>query len=173
MLHNLGRRAPATDPAQFLLECHERIRALLGTARRLTGAEGRPAREIAEAAESVRKYFSSAFLQHMRDEDELAMPRLRELRPELGPTLAALHVQHADHELPLSQLIAICSRIASAPERLDELRGELVEAVDALDRLVGPHLALEEETLIPALRSALSQDQQAALLAEMQALRGR
>jgi iron-sulfur cluster repair protein YtfE (RIC family) len=172
MLQKVGRRPPAATPAQFLLECHERIRALLGVARRIAEATGAPEREIAEAAEGVRKYFSSAFLLHARDEEEILLPRLCAGRPALAQALAPLRTQHEDHEHPLGQLIAVCAQLATAPGRLDAMRAELRAATEALAAVVEPHLAWEEALLLPALEAELAPEEQAALLAEMQRRRG-
>lgn len=166
MLHTLGRRAAAADPASMLLECHGRIRRFLETARRLAAAEETPAPEVAEAAEAVRRYFVSAYPLHVRDEEELIVPRLRGTDPAVDAALAAMEREHGDHELPVSRLIATCRLLADDPGRLPALRGELAAIVADLTASLGPHLGREEAVILPALQRLPAADQ-ARLLAEM------
>jgi iron-sulfur cluster repair protein YtfE (RIC family) len=172
MLATIGRKPPPTDAVDLLVECHGRIRDRLALARRLTTAGDRPPAEIAEAAEGVRKYFSSSFLTHVRDEHELVVRLLRGFEPAVDAALAAMEEEHEQHELPIARLIATAGQLASAPERLAALRPELTEIVDTLEALLPPHLAREEELVFPAFRRLLLPERQADVAAEMRRRRG-
>lgn len=171
-LLTIGRRAAAQHAVGLLVECHERIRSFVALARTLAEATDRPAPQVAEAAEGVRKYFSSSFLTHVRDEEELLLPLLRGFEPALDEALAAMHEEHVDHEAPLAEVIAIASQLANAPERLPALAVDLGRAAAQLEERLGPHLAREETTIFPAVDRLVAPEVRAALFAEMKRRRG-
>lgn len=173
MLHTIGKRErPDGDLVDALTACHDRIRERLAVAARLASAENAPAEERALAAEHVRKYFTSSFLEHVRDEEELVVPQLRGWDPATDAALERLADEHADHELPLSRLVAACNAIAMRPEDDARARAELKDALAELAPKLEAHLAHEENAVFPALRTHLDPVHLAALRAELRARRG-
>jgi iron-sulfur cluster repair protein YtfE (RIC family) len=171
MLVSLGQRRSADDVVDLLLECHGRIRAFLGHARRLAATPGAPVAEAQELAGRVRRYFVEAYPLHVADEDELVIPRLVDRGPDVDAALAAMHAEHRAHDEHVARLVALCAAIEAAPGDLAATAGALAEAVDALAAQVDPHLALEERVIFPALR-ALPQAERDEIRAGMKRRRG-
>jgi iron-sulfur cluster repair protein YtfE (RIC family) len=173
MLVQLGARAP-DDVAGVLLACHERIRKFLGIARQLavvaaTGAVREP--DIAAAAEQVRRYFAEALPLHVADEDETIAPRLAGA-PAAAAALAAIHRDHAAHAPAIAVLVEICGAIARDPARAAATSGDLARVAAWLTDELEAHLALEERTVIPAVRR-LPREAQDVIRAEIRARRER
>jgi hemerythrin-like domain-containing protein len=90
---------------------------------------------------------------HHPKESELLFPKVRERRPDLGDVLATLE---DDHQLGEASARELQHRLL-AFELLGEPRREAFEAAAAryVDRYLR-HMALEESTILPAARAALT-----------------
>jgi iron-sulfur cluster repair protein YtfE (RIC family) len=158
--------------ADLLLACHERIRRFAALAERI-GAE--PPRdddaaraEIADAATSVRRYFTVALPLHVADEDRSLLPRLRAVHAhDVEDALAAMAEQHVAIEELIVDLSPVWQMVALAPSRHPDLAPALLVGARRLRAFLEPHLVLEETRIIPAL-SRLPHDEAAALRREMQ-----
>jgi len=171
MAVQLGVRPPPAGALELLLECHQRIRAFIALARRLAAARDLPAGEVAEAAGGVRRYFAEALPLHAADEEETMAPRLLGRDPALDGALSVMRREHVDHARRVARVVSLCADLAIAPERLPALAGSLAEAAEHLERHFAAHLALEEETIFPALKRALDPATDARMVAEMRARR--
>ncbi|WP_437681804.1 hemerythrin domain-containing protein [Sorangium sp. So ce131] len=176
MLHTIRTRPLPEQPADavdLLLACHQRIRRFTAAALRLPGAEGAPADEVVETAAALRRYFTVALPAHAADEDYSVRPRLLDAGApaEVRDALAEAAAQHEAIDAVIAELAADWRRVADAPARLKELSSTLGERAARLDVLFGAHLALEERTIFPAARRALSSGVQRQILDEMRARR--
>jgi iron-sulfur cluster repair protein YtfE (RIC family) len=168
----IGKRRPAHDVVDVLLECHERIRAFTAMAARLASASAPPPREVAEAAAKVRRYFADALPLHAADEEESILPRLRGRDPDVDRELAAMHREHGEHEPVLARVVALCAALAEDPSRHAELAPELGDAAEELARHFEAHLAREEQVVFPAIRRTLGEAERARVAEELRARRG-
>jgi iron-sulfur cluster repair protein YtfE (RIC family) len=172
VLLNVGKKKPPEDVVEMMLECHGRIREMVGLARRLAELPSTPAEEARDVAARVRRYFSEALPRHVADEEESVVPRLRGASPEVDRALDAMCAEHVEHGPELARLVSCADEIARAPERLPELGRALGEAATALERAFAVHLEAEERVLFPAL-AALDAHEKAAILAELRARRAK
>lgn len=171
MAVQIGVRPPPAGAVELLLECHERIRHFIGVAKRLAAARGPSDAEVAEAAAAVRRYLAEALPLHAADEEESMVPRLRGRDPAIDGALAVMRREHQAHAMRIEPVVALCADLATAPRRHAELAPRLAEAADLLERHFAPHLALEEETLFPALKRVLDPAGEARMVAEMRGRR--
>ncbi len=171
MLTRIGGGPSRSDVVDLLVECHGRIRSFLDLARRLAEARGLPEREVAEAAEAVRRYFAVALPLHARDEEDSILPRLRGLDPEVDAALEAMRREHAEHGEPVGRLVALCGELAASPRRLPDLAPHLALAVDALARHFAEHLRREEQIVFPAIRRLVDAATDARIREELRARR--
>jgi hemerythrin-like domain-containing protein len=155
------------DVLTRLLDCHARIREMLGLARRL-GSDLDTEEAIVEAASDVRRYFRRALLMHTRDEDESIAPRLRSAGGEVAAALERMQREHAEHEPHIAGLIDACEALREQPFRTDELRAPLLAHLDPLDRELRAHLDEEERAIFPHLNSALDDATRELILREME-----
>ncbi|HEU0029947.1 MAG TPA: hemerythrin domain-containing protein [Kofleriaceae bacterium] len=153
MLVSLGHRTSRDDVIDLLSECHLRIRKFIGLARQLARTPEVPADEAATVAGQVRRYFEQAFPLHVTDEDELISPCLAGHSPDVDAALATMTADHGAHAGAVDRLVAACAAIEREPATLAARAAELGEAAAELTAVVEPHLALEERTIFPALRS--------------------
>lgn len=105
---------------------------------------------------------------HHTKESELLFPVIRLRAPELAPVLDRLDADHARGEVAIRDL----EHALLAFEVMGPSRREAFEA--AVQRYIGfylEHMALEEESVIPAARAALSADDWMALDAAFEANR--
>jgi iron-sulfur cluster repair protein YtfE (RIC family) len=166
MLVTLGRPRPPDDLVELLVACHERIHRFLAMAHRLAGADGAAEAELAATAGQVRRYFAESLSQHIADEDLVVSPLLAGRSPALDAALAAMSTDHVEHADAVARLVAVAAALEREPRQIAALGAELAAASAALRGLLEPHLALEERTIIPALR-ALPEAEQQALRAAM------
>jgi iron-sulfur cluster repair protein YtfE (RIC family) len=166
----IGKRPPASDIVDLLLDCHERIRSFTSMAQRLARSPGAPPAEVAEAAAKVRHYFAEALPLHARDEEESMVPRLRGRSPEVDRELDEMRREHAEHEALLGRLVSLCEGLAADPARHGALAPELDLVATALRDHFVPHLDREERVLFPALR-ALPEEQRTAMVRELRSRR--
>ena len=172
-LGRLSRRASSSEPAELLLECHDRIRQhMRGAIALSTASADDPA--VPATAEAVHRYFSVALPLHSEDEDASVGPRLRAtpLTGEAASAVAAMTAQHADIDLALLRLLPMWARLASEPASLSGLRETLVRDTMHFDALWAVHLDLEERIVFPLVTGRLDQATRAEIVREMRARRG-
>ena len=172
MLDQIGAARPAGDIVDLLLDCHVRIRRFTDIALRLGAARGAPPAEVAEAAAAVHRYLSEALPLHAQDEEESLLPRLAGKDPDVDRALVEMHRQHEMHGPILDRVVTLCATLAATPERHGELADELAGAARALRDHFDGHLAPEEETIFPAIRRILGDEERAAMVRELRARRG-
>jgi hemerythrin-like domain-containing protein len=179
MLNTIKSIAPKTgesteDAVSKLLGCHERIRYFTAAALRLASAQELPPSEIASAAEKVHRYFTIALPLHEADENESLHPRLRAAAPSgelAGPAADTMVEQHRSIDQIVERLVPLCELLRSDPVIHESLAPELRQLSTALQQMFDSHLKLEEETIFPAMRKYLSEEQLAEILLEMQSRR--
>ncbi|MEO7332089.1 MAG: hemerythrin domain-containing protein [Minicystis sp.] len=172
MLIQIGQSGPrpaSDDPVDLLDACHGRIRGFTATAERLAHAKGHDPSEVSQAASAVHRYYTIALPLHVDDEELSLSPRLRAGSggDELLQALASMEQQHVAIAALIAELVPAWATLADEPGRLGDLASLLAAPTRRLGELWGPHLALEEGLIFPALRRMLSEAARAALLAEM------
>jgi hemerythrin-like domain-containing protein len=166
MLVQIGQRTAHEDLVDLLAECHTRIRRFLELARTLAANRTAPESEAHDVAAQIRRYFSSAFPHHLRDEDQLIAPRLAGSSTKIDEVMRQLHEDHVQHAESIAYLVGICADIERDPRQLAQRAGELRHAAAVVTEHLEPHLELEERELFPAVRG-LSADAKAAIRSEM------
>lgn len=172
MLTRIGPPPPPGDVVDALLDCHQRIRDFTALALRLATAAGLAEGEVRDAAARVHRYFAVALPLHARDEEESILPRLRGTDPAVDAELAAMQREHAEHDDPVSRLLATCAALQERPGERDRLASSLAAAARELERHFEQHLLREERVIFPAVRRHLDRATQEAVQAEMRARRG-
>ncbi len=155
----------------LLLSCHNKIRHFSNLAVRLSHAQDREEREIAQAADGLFRYFTVALPLHEADENLSIHPRLKQAAPpgELaGPAADAMVDQHMAIDELVERLVPLWKILQAEPEKLDELSGEMCATSKRLAEIFETHLKMEEETIFPALSRFLKNDELAAIVREMQ-----
>lgn len=178
MLNNIAPTAHLESSSQsaieLLLGCHQRIRHFSGVAKRLAHAQGATTQEIVQAAQSLVRYFTVALPLHEADENLSIHPRLRRAAAEgelAGPAADAMVEQHLSIDQIVDALVPLWQVLTANPSKLDEFAGELCQLSSTLDQMFDAHLKLEEETVFPAMRRLLSEQELAEIVNEMQARR--
>lgn len=166
-----GAARSSSAAATLLLECHDRIRAFLATARRIAEAEGAPPAQVAEAAAAVQRYFTVALPLHAEDEERSILPRLRGRDDATDAALERMVEEHRAHEATVRALVAICAELTAAPRRRAMLTPALRSTLAWLDRHFAEHLGGEEAVVVPAMERLLSAAEDQAIFAEMRARR--
>lgn len=168
--------APAVecDAVDMLLACHQRIRNFTEIAVRLAEATGAALPEIANAAESVHRYYSIALPLHEADENDSVYPRLRRNLTDASEreSLQAMVDQHGPIDAVVARLVPRWADVKTNPERLASQAAELRADAARLQELWREHLALEEEIVFPLVRARLTPDDLNAVHAEMKQRRG-
>jgi iron-sulfur cluster repair protein YtfE (RIC family) len=162
------------DAVSMLLGCHERIRHFAGMAVRLASSVALPPVEISSTAEKLHRYFTIALPLHEADENESLHPRLRAASPEgelAGPAVDAMVEQHRSIDEIVERLVPLCELLMSNPAMHEVLAPELRQLSTALQQMFDSHLKLEEETIFPAMRRYLTDEQLAEILGEMRSRR--
>lgn len=162
-----SQQSTEQDPVDLLLACHSRIRNFTAIAERIAavGHNAAPA-EVANAAEAVHRYYTVALPLHEADENETVYPRLRDAMTAAGAPAEAVEQmveQHGPIDDLIAQLVPLWQRLQSAPEQLPAVAADMTAQCARLRQLWDQHLALEEETVFPAIRRYLD----AAALNEM------
>ena len=155
------------DAVDMLLACHSRIRNFTAIAERIAevGQNAAPA-EVANAAEAVHRYYTVALPLHEADENETVYPRLRQAMTDAGAPAEAVEAmveQHGPIDDLIAELVPLWERLKSTPDQLPSVAADMTAKCARLRRLWNEHLALEEETVFPAIRRYLD----AAALGEM------
>lgn len=148
-----------------VVRCHERIRAFLAIAQRIVAREGDLA-ERGDAAADVARYFSTAYVDHARDEDESVFPRLPASVADLAARASAEHVRE---DALVRALVGECELLADGAHD-DAVYDALASALTELAPRLTEHLAFEEEHLVPAM-AALAPETEREILDEMAARR--
>lgn len=161
-----GRTKDAVD---LLQDCHGRIRHFTGVAVRLCEAVQPEVDQVRDAATSVYRYYSIALPLHEEDENLSTYPRLFAAVPKghLAQALDDMVAQHTEIDALVAELIPLWGELTEHPEQLDVLRESMAPRVGRLQQLWSTHLALEEETIFPAMREFLGPEPLAAILGEM------
>lgn len=169
MINQIGVGSPEKeqDAVDLLLACHNRIRNFTAIAERIAavGRQAAPA-EVANAAEAVHRYYTVALPLHEADENETVYPRLRRAMQDAGAPAAAVETmveQHGPIDALIAELVPMWQTLKSSPQDLPALAPAMSGKCARLQELWREHLALEEETVFPAIRRYLD----AAALSEM------
>src|SRR5215470_11446527 len=155
-----------------LERCHRRhdevMARLLDAARRF--AAGRPEDGDLDSVHEAVAYFGRAVTRHFVDEEGSVFPRLSTRRPELAAALAELSAEHPAQ-------IAMQAEVAAAARDLDdEARPAAGKTLlDAATRLAEAHRAHvgREDEVFAAAQEALTAEDDAEIVAEMETRRGR
>jgi iron-sulfur cluster repair protein YtfE (RIC family) len=126
--------------------------------------KARGALEQKATAGPALKSFGDGLRQHIRDEEEVLFPVFEErtgMSATAGPT-AVMRMEHRQFEALLIDLAGPFDGQA-APETI-------LQAADALSRLLDDHDAKEEGMLYPMMDRAFRPDEKAALLARIETL---
>ena len=154
------------DLVDLLGECHQRIRRFVDLARQVASREDAPLDQVAQACADVERYFVEALPLHVADEEESIEPRLRGLSPSVDHALDAMTHQHQEHASNLEALLRATAKVRCEPHD-ERARGELATAAIALEIEFEKHLALEENTIFPAIRELLPPEAQESIIVEL------
>ena len=150
--------AAEQDAVDMLLACHNRIRSFTAIAHRLATVQGAAPAEIANAAAAVHRYYTVALPLHEADENETVYPRLRDAIAASGAppdAVEAMVEQHGPIDELIAQLVPLWEQAQRAPQQLPDLAPQMATRCARLQELWQEHLALEEETVFPAIRRLL------------------
>ena len=153
------------------MDCHLRLRQVTTLALQLAARPTASPDEVREVADKVRRYFTLVLPLHEEDEEASLFPRLLLRAPELAATVSTLRADHSAHDLRVGALVAVGLALKTSPERFPQVREVLGTAAEALSEAWSVHLAIEERDLFPAVRTALSEVERAAIREEMRARR--
>jgi hemerythrin-like domain-containing protein len=156
---------------EVLVDCHRRMRQVVTLAADLAARADAPPDEVREVVKRVHRYFTVALRMHEEDEERSLFPRLVARSPALGPTVERLRADHQAQQARVGEVLATCEELLASPERFAARRGALGAAAWALLDSWEVHLALEEAELFPAVRTALTSAERAAIEDEMRARR--
>lgn len=154
--------------AELLIGCHNRIRHFTAMSAALAEAGSRPLREIADAAQAIHRYFSVALPLHEADENESLHPRLHKAAPAAIAAAADEMVrQHLGIDVLVDELLPLWDNLQREPQNLPVLAPALRDKTTWLLQLWDEHLALEEQTVFPAMQQFLSPQELEAIRQEM------
>jgi hemerythrin-like domain-containing protein len=154
------------DPIEHLQHCHQRIeRSLVTVENALVGL--RLADPVLRTEAAAALDYELALLQllselHTQDEDQSLFPRLRRnLPPEskgLRELIPLLESQHRDKRGIFAELAACLRNFPTTEGTAAEERMACLESlIGQLHTIFRPHMALEDEQLIPFCRRCLTQ----------------
>lgn len=153
------------DPLVQLERCHRRIeeacQALVTAARE----------HDIELASDALGFFDRQGKRHEGDEESSIFPRLdahAAASPAVKAAIGELHAEHRHH----AELHGRLSEIVAGRIEGDQWTA-LDEVARELGRSYATHIAKEESVLFPAVRTVLTDEDRAAISAEMEARRGR
>lgn len=157
-----NRAMDAPDPFTQLERSHRRLEERLEDLAQADDSH-------IETVRNVAGFFARAVKRHEQDEEESLFPRLRG-HAELAPVLERLAREHHEHAALHERLdrviVALDARELDAPRELARVTTALMHAYRA-------HLDEEERVLFPAARRLLDAGALGAMVAEMDARRGR
>ena len=143
------------DPFEMLERCHRRLEETLDHLRTPTR----------QALDEAMAFIDRALRRHEDDEEQSLFPRLARV-PQLAGLLDRLTVQHRDQTALVEELR---TELAAATPNEARLR----DVVARLDAAYREHIAVEEQELFPAAKSALDADDLGGMASEMESRRGR
>lgn len=155
------------DPVTWLLDCHGRIRKMMRGVAALAQAAPDDPRAVQTALDCER-YLRLALPLHACDEDDSLRPML--LGGAADASLAqALHRMSSEHER-IDQGLPQALRTLQAAAAGQDVSAPLADLAGWLDGLLLPHIAHEEQHIIPAA-ALLSPAARADLARQMRARR--
>lgn len=170
-MFSIGRHPskPPQDVIDMLFACHDRIRRLGLLAGRLPRAQDVARTEVEQAARELLAYFGLALPLHVADEDLSIRPRLHEVASseEVREALAKMTEQHEAIDATLASLMPHWEILRGDGSRLASMPASFTEDSRVLREALEGHLAMEEETVFPAMRRDLSAESEAVILREM------
>jgi hemerythrin-like domain-containing protein len=163
------------DPLQHILTCHEQIERRLVTlqnAAMMVGfAEGAMLQDAAVALEYEVEVLDAIDKLHTEDEEESLFPRLRaNLKNDdavLEPLMRSLELQHQNEQAAFAKLRAVVKAVAASGQQPSEHASSCEELVQELANVCRSHMALENDSLVPLARKALTAADLSAIGAEM------
>jgi hemerythrin-like domain-containing protein len=172
------RKQPQLAPADVidqLFACHGRIRSFARVAERLAADSDATPAQSQQAAQSLLEYFLRALPLHVADEDLSIRPRLHEveLPEEVREAMSQMSAQHIQIDLQVAALLSCWETVSSDPAQLAAMPADFVRGARRLRQSLEAHLALEEETIFPAMRRYLSSDSESVIAREMRERRTR
>ena len=172
MLIKIGSSVAATgDVVDLLLACHERIRFFIDLAIRISDTTDASNEEIREAAARVVRYFSESLPLHVADEEESIIPRLSGRDAALDRTLESIRREHSAYDHDLKSLLKICGNLQASPGAASETRQKLRDVAARLRDQFQIHLSEEEQVVLPAIRSLLTDHDRKTMLHELRSRR--
>jgi len=164
-----SRKAGEEDAISLLLGCHDRIRHFTEVARKLAEHPGAPPNDRADAASRVLRYYTVALPLHEADENQSIYPRLKKALPAgaLAEANQQMLEQHAGIDELIAELVPMWQTVKSQPEEQTQINDVLSDRTRRLESLWNVHLGLEEDQVVPAMRSYLTPDELNAIKQEM------
>ena len=157
------------DPVGVLRACHGRIERHCTTLLKLPG-HLRTAGcddEAREAARRIVRYFTSAALDHHRDEEEDLFPVLRTLDPALAAVIERLEGEHGEMEAAWRQL----EPSLAAPANITDI--DAFEAgAQLFCEIYRRHIGSEEDEVFAPAEKLLTDEQKRRIGTAMAARRG-
>jgi hemerythrin-like domain-containing protein len=147
----------------------EMVTNLVEAARRI--AAGRPDDGDLERVREAVAFLESAVTRHFLDEDGSVFPRLSTRRPELAPELASLSAEHKD-QTTLQRAVATAAHAVTNGGLRPSSGKELLDAAMALADAHSSHVG-REDTVLAFAQGALTADDDAVIVAEMETRRDR
>lgn len=169
-----GPKAPlATDPIEWLRDCHGRIRQFSDLAVRLAETDDASGEEVRDAAERLVRYFTISLPLHSEDEERSLAPRLlaKSLPGELERAVREMEREHGPIHRLVDELVPLWRALEGEPRSLETLRPKLLPMARDLRALFGPHLSAEERLVFVAARERLDAAEVAEIAREMRARR--
>ena len=165
------------EPLGLLTDCHRRIERFLAALVAVAGRGGAPLEPAdRRLLESALHYFATAAPRHTADEEESLFPRLRSCGdPEAASALDAVERLESDHRAAEEHHAVVdgfgrrwlMEGTLGAAEA-----ATLVRHLEALQRIYGAHIAVEDRELFPAAARLLSAGDLEAMGREMADRRG-
>jgi len=166
MLISIGKPTQSDssgDPVDFLLECHQRIRAFVELAGEAARRDNLKGSDVVDACQRCERYFREGLPLHVEDEEIDVLPGLKGLSAEVDGALRQMHLQHEEHGPFLADLFAALQGLKQSPS--DKSARERVRLAAAkLAAEFGRHLEIEETVIFPAVRTLLSPESRLRML---------
>jgi len=160
---------PPEDALELLTACHVRIRHFAAAAVKLAHAQAAAPEEIRQSANGIYRYLSVSLPLHEADEEDTLRPRLDAVADDrVRHALIAMHDQHQAIDELIERLLPLLLLLERNPPAIHDAGAEICSITHALQEILDAHLKLEEETIFPAIRTLLPENERAAMLAEMQ-----
>ena len=163
------------DPLQHILTCHEQIERRLVTlqnaAMMVSFSEGSMLQDSAVALAYEVEVLEAIDKLHTEDEEESLFPRLRaNLKDDtsvLEPLMLSLELQHQNEQAAFARLKDTVKAIAASGAQPSDQASSCEDLVRELAGVCGPHMALENDSLLPLARKALTPEELTVICGEM------